>query len=252
MGDKRNKFDEVFRKSLSNHIVIPKPEIWDRLSEKLDKKEKAIAFIWWKWAAAAAVMVLSFSLMYPSKHQETKNMVTNSPEKMKSMEEVPVAPQAIQRRQESEELPKIAQQLSTGKSKENSSNQPGKRKSAPKSFKVEEDVLTLDREPETLPPALENVSHDLDNLLMKTQIDKHNFPPNIALTEAKLTTEKEYKVRIISNGYAIRPEKERLVETLENRIGGFFSKLDEGFGDLQDAKNNLFASLTTKRDKKNN
>lgn len=57
-------------------------------------------------------------------------------------------------------------------------------------------------------------------------------------------------MRIISNGFAIQPEKEQFVDELENKIGGFFTKVDEGFGGLRDAKNNLFASLTTKRDKK--
>jgi hypothetical protein len=252
MGDKINKLDEVFQKSLTDHSVNPKPEVWDRLSEKLDKNGRAVIFIWWKWAAAAAVVIISIWLMYQPNDQDTKNTATNAPGELKTIEKTPIAPPAIQRRNESEELPKVAQYTSKGKIKDGSRNQPTKRKTAQESIKVKEDMLTIDRTPEILPPALVNVNHGLDNMLMTPEIDKADLLPSITLVEVRETNFKDYKVKIISNGYAIQPEKEKLVGALENKIGGFISKLDEGFGDLQDAKNNLFASLTTKRDKKNN
>jgi hypothetical protein len=85
-----------------------------------------------------------------------------------------------------------------------------------------------------------------------TDIKQPDFHLALAQAKTKKKSSNDYKVKIISNGYALQPEKEKLVEGLENKIGGFFTKVDEGFGGLQDAKNNLFASLTTKREKKTN
>jgi hypothetical protein len=219
---------------------------------KLDKNGRAVIFIWWKWAAAAAVVIISFWLTYQPNDQVTKNTATNAPGEIKTIEKTTIAPPAIQRKNETAELPKVAQNTSQGKIKDGNRNQPIKRKTTQESIKAKEDMLPLDRTPEILPPALVNVNHGLDNMLMTTKTDKTDLLPSITLLEVRETNFKDYKVKIISNGYAIQPEKEKLVGTLENKIGGFFSKLDEGFGDLQDAKNNLFASLTTKRDKKNN
>jgi hypothetical protein len=69
------------------------------------------------------------------------------------------------------------------------------------------------------------------------------------------TTENEiaYTVRIVSRGYAIAPDKGQLVDGIENKlekIGGFFTKVDKGFGDLQDAKNDLvFQVMASKKEK---
>ncbi len=63
-----------------------------------------------------------------------------------------------------------------------------------------------------------------------------------------------YKVTIISNGLSPRQEKENLVEEIENKIGqlgGLLNKVDREFAELQDSKNNLFASLTSKRENSN-
>lgn len=60
-----------------------------------------------------------------------------------------------------------------------------------------------------------------------------------------------YTVRVVSRGYALQPEKDKLVDELETKIGIFFTRVDEGFGELQDAKNTIFASLTTRKDRKN-
>jgi len=90
--------------------------------------------------------------------------------------------------------------------------------------------------------------NNLDNLF-KSTLANHTATPDPEVWD-KLSSRLDNKEKIVSNGYAIQPEKEKLVEGLENKIGDFFIKVDEGFGGLQDAKNNLFASLTTKRDKK--
>src|SRR5690606_27602827 len=73
---------------------------------------------------------------------------------------------------------------------------------------------------------------------------------NLIDLEATPDQEVAYKITIISNGLREKPEKESLVGEIENKIdklGGLIGKMDQGFADLQDAKNNLFASITTRK-----
>ena len=63
-----------------------------------------------------------------------------------------------------------------------------------------------------------------------------------------------YKITIKSNGISEKPENQGLIAGIENKvdkIGGLLSKVEQGFADLQDAKDNLFVSNnTSKRERK--
>jgi hypothetical protein len=63
-----------------------------------------------------------------------------------------------------------------------------------------------------------------------------------------------YKITIKSNGIKETPEKQGLIAGIENKvdkIGGLLNKVEQGFADLQDAKDNLFVSNnTSKRERK--
>jgi hypothetical protein len=63
-----------------------------------------------------------------------------------------------------------------------------------------------------------------------------------------------YKITIKSNGIKEEPEKQGFIAGIENKvdkIGGLLSKVEQGFADLQDAKDNLFVSNnTSKRERK--
>ena len=254
MADNTNNFDKLFKSTLSNHAVTPAPEIWDKLSTRLDNDKKPVVFIWWKWIAAAAIVTISFWLMYQPNDYLQKNTASLSVSDTKFIEKKPfsLSPKII-----------VSEKSLSEKQEENKGEGVNKIKAAKKqlvknelksnnSTLIKEKEHKVSRVKEQLPPALEGSGTLESNDLFVTDIKQPDFHLALAQAKTKKKSSNDYKVKIISNGYALQPEKEKLVEGLENKIGGFFTKVDEGFGGLQDAKNNLFASLTTKREKKTN
>lgn len=71
MADWKNisdeEFDEVFRKQTENHEEVLWPDAWDKMSEKLDKKDNKRRFvIWWRYAAVLVAGLLIGLLTYNS------------------------------------------------------------------------------------------------------------------------------------------------------------------------------------------
>ncbi|EPR67509.1 hypothetical protein [Cyclobacterium qasimii] len=252
MADKINNLDKLFKSTLANHAVTPEPAVWDKLSNRLDNKEKPVILVWWKWVAAAAVVIISCWLMYQPTDQTLKNIASLSVGDTKFIEKTPfsVPPTRKIMGKGMDKLPDANSH--TGSKKIETPNNPTTKKAEP--FAVEKMAEPkAERTREQRHQVLEDIDTPKRDVLTTPTINQHAFDPTIALMEEeKKDTNGDYSVKIVSNGYAIQPEKEKLVEGLENKIGGFFTKVDEGFGGLQDAKNNLFASLTTKRDKKKN
>mgnify|MGYP001481084539 CR=1 FL=1 len=74
---------------------------------------------------------------------------------------------------------------------------------------------------------------------------------NATVAELQPTTEEApaYKVTIVSNG--IKEDKNLIsgIGKKVDQVEGILGKVDEGFATLQDAKNSLFTSLTSKKEK---
>lgn len=248
MADNIDDLDKLFKNALSNHTTSPAPEVWDKLSASLDNKDKGFLFTPWRWAAAVAVVLVSFWLFHHSFVVEVQDPSL-----------------AIQDTKISEKNP-FSISASTdiaGKEKIKSQSKKVAKEPIPESGELKskeklEKPLTEKTRPsikrvrEQLPPVLAQMEPLNKDELTATISEQMALNPTIDRKETPDKSYKGYKVKIISNGYAIQPEKEQLVAELENKIGGFFTKVDEGFGELRDAKNNLFASLTTKREKKKN
>jgi hypothetical protein len=99
---------------------------------------------------------------------------------------------------------------------------------------------------ESMPPIAEQSTREWE------EVPEIKVPPislEDPVVEHRPESTVEYTVKIVSRGYSTSPEKENLVDGIESKIGGFFTKVDQGFADLQDAKDNLFASLTTKKER---
>jgi hypothetical protein len=61
--------------------------------------------------------------------------------------------------------------------------------------------------------------------------------------------EPAYRVKIYSDG--IKEDKSLIkgISKKVDQVGGLIGKVDQGFADLQDAKNNFFTALITKKEK---
>ena len=50
--------DKIFNESLKNYERQPRTEAWEKLQAKLEKRDKKIVPLWWKYASAASVALL--------------------------------------------------------------------------------------------------------------------------------------------------------------------------------------------------
>lgn len=240
MDEKREDIDVLFREKLADHSETPSPLAWEKLQDRLSKKRKGLPL--WMGIAASFLLLMgliSFLRLSIRSTDEQLNAIAQKeaiPEITKKensgverIQEEPVALEIEDRpsvRQESKPAPKSNQPLSIRKSgkEETVTETSGTTKEIPPLVEVE--IMAL-------PPL------DIEFLIAEKGIVEQEEPA-VA-----------YTVKIISNGISIKPEKETLVNEIENgidKIGGLLSKVDQGFADLQDAKNGLFASIITKKE----
>jgi hypothetical protein len=54
----KNNIDKIFNESLQNYERQPRTEAWEKLQARLEKKDRKIVPLWWKYASAASVALL--------------------------------------------------------------------------------------------------------------------------------------------------------------------------------------------------
>ena len=90
--DNKDKLDQKFEQAARNSETNPVPameKIWDRIEEKLDKKEEKKPIFWWRKLAFAASLLLFLTLGYQFFSEDElvlpkENPVVNSPKKEES------------------------------------------------------------------------------------------------------------------------------------------------------------------------
>lgn len=246
MGDKKKNPDILFRDALAGHRIRPDEKVWEQLSERLDQRKKRALPIWIKWAAGLLLLLGLTWIFY------FLTGLPDTPQKM-TAEEAPfpqVLPPVLPGEIEASKAVPMGKGRKTAPEQEQSKQLAAADGSAAASKRVVEETKSF--------PKKESFITEVPKASVRTRLEAISAPkvaaeellvkqpPSLTNDSGPEATE-TYTVRIVSRGYALQPEKEKLVEELETKIGGFISRVDEGFGDLQDAKNTLFASLTTKK-----
>lgn len=240
---KENDIDRLFREKLTDHTVQPSFLAWDKLEGRLSHKKKG-PVLWMRIAAATVLMGGLTALIWVSvenTRQELDILADQEPVREYKVPENPTLPDTAP-----VEVEDAVEEESTSKAV---AALPVVKKTTPTTVAPAPPTKAAN-EPEPVAKA------DIPVL----ELDDIEFPPmdqDLLMAENKLidpepTQDQEvvYKVTIISNGLREKPEKEGLVGEIENKIdklGGLIGKVDQGFADLQDAKNNLFASITTRK-----
>ena len=240
---KENDIDRLFREKLTDHTAHPSSSAWNKLEGQLSQKKKS-AVLWMKIAAATVFMGGLTALIWFSvenTRQELDMLADQEPVREYMAPEnqaLPgTAPVEVEDAVEEESRSKTV------------AARPVVKKTAPTAV-TPAPVTKQTNEPEPISkesvPVLELESIELPPLDQDLLMAENN------LIDLEPTPDQEvaYKITIISNGLREKPEKESLVGEIENKIdklGGLIGKMDQGFADLQDAKNNLFASITTRK-----
>lgn len=256
MANQSKKLDKLFEEKLSQHNVQPSKLAWERLEAQLPKKqEKKPTIIWWAAAAVIAVGILSYSLFQTSDQTSQPEFVAQGPvEKGHSIlpENQSLAKAEVSETTE-EPKAKSEEKIITPAKEPMESNV---QKTAPSQMIAmkEEPVQTVISErvaEEVTPIELPTIAIDRP-LISEAKIDSPTKAQPIQALEEKSTVEEPtYKVTIISDGIKDEKDKKLIagIGKRVNQVEGLLGSLDEGFGELQEAKNNLFASLISKKER---
>lgn len=239
MAEKYHEIDKIFREKLASHAIAPSPMSWEKLESRLSKEKKGM--VSWTRIAAAVLLLLGLSALLWQGSRV-------NPGELKPLAEAASDQEVIQEQgpyvTETQGLPDQEKRETSSVIKLSAKKNPQKiiaqndnpvEATEERGFQEEDIPAITILGPIDLPP--------LDPGLLVTE-------NSLELPEAEATQGVEYTITIISNGIRYTPEKETLVGEIEHKIdqlGGLISKVDQGFADLQDAKNNWFASITTKR-----
>jgi hypothetical protein len=247
MANEDKKFDDLFKSKLSNYEIKPSSLAWEKLEWKLNKKGKAAYFPFLKIAASIVLLLgVGYIAWFISKKdikreqpqlaeavkqvgeptiiQEELLIAVNNknPDSLKIQEEQ-VIPQQVEKKNKQEVVLRNADEV--------------RKQELIAEIKAIQKVETVIALPELVIPEL-----DINQALVTNQ-----------LIPIELEEEISYKITIIGKGLeASETNKGGLINQIENRvekIGGLLNQVDQGFADLQDAKDNLFASITSRKER---
>ncbi len=236
------KLDQLFRQRLEHLEQSPQPQAWERLSQRLESQK--VPF-WWlpaKYAAGFfAVVGLGILLYLTTVKEDLEQLTAENVEVSKDTENIP------NQRVLPDETPSAKEILEQ--------DSPASRQASPPKVKVPsaETTAGTPQEEAEVPTSKKEIP-----LLDIPKIDLLEIElPSLVAEELPIEDqvqerEVEYKVRIVSRGYAFSPDKGDIVDGIEQqvgKIGNFLTKVDQGFSDLQDAKNDFFALVVTKKEK---
>jgi len=263
MDKQKHPLDELFHQKLQHHTEKPSALAWEKLESQLGSPKNSRT---WTWLRVAAVFIGAFVLVYLIWQGASTEEASKTPILAEEVTQPASPPQTVEQPVESPQARELDPQIASSSNiaaqkaeKEGTAVTTGKppKSSIPQvSTPVKEDkplmaeeIKAIDRpelSPETgdLIPELEVPELKMDKMIAE------NSP---GLEEAITPEPVTYKISIKSSGISEKPKKENLVEEIGDKIntlGGLLGKVDEGYAGLQDAKNNLFASLITKKESK--
>jgi len=259
MAKTNEQFDQHFKEKLDGHREKPSALAWERLESQLPKQSKPSFGIWWAIAASVTALLVAGYSFWPRETGLAED------ELLAEKTEMPIETQTestLEDLQIPSESNADATEIEVTPEIESAQNQP---KVAPK---------TTGKTKPTPSPAVTQASKNLvaqtETESIKTSVPVVNpelkaEPLPVSLPEMKASEivklvaestpqneeEPRYRVSIYSNGVKKgEPQEKNLITELGKTVGqveGLLGKVDEGLISLQDKKDNLFASLTTKK-----
>jgi hypothetical protein len=262
MAKTNEQFDQHFRDKLDGHREKPSALAWERLESQLSKESKPTFGIWWAIAASVTALLVAGYSFWPSESghsdevllaEKTEMPVENPTETL--TESIEIIPQILEAETEKEDISEVTP---TGK---NTQAQPKASPITPQKTKPTP-TPALTQAPKNLVAQAETDPAKTPIIVavpeLKTEVIQIAIPelkaPIIEKTIAQTTSDEDaplYRVSIYSNGVKKgEPLEKNLITELGKTVGqveGLISKVDEGLITLQDKKDNLFASLTSKK-----
>ncbi|MGY6743394.1 MAG: hypothetical protein ACXIUQ_11715 [Cecembia sp.] len=247
MANTENNLDRYFREKLEKHEEKPSALAWERLDQELGRKKPT--YVPFLRIAATLLLVIGLAFVFWQLDYTSEQ----AGEQLAEVEEVSMPEEAVEMngslafKEEDIEGDNL-QPLEKDNTGQIAKTAPSVEKVSAR--KVQEEPASASLLAEELPKRVEEKPIELPEIpIAELRLDH-------AITSAQnfsMEAEEEinYRVIIKSSGIKDEPKKPNLIEGIENnvnKLGTFLSKVEQGFADLQDAKNNLFASNNPARE----
>lgn len=245
--------DRVFREKLENHEASPSPAAWDKLEAQLDAAKQPKKSSWWAIAAAMPLLLgLGYLIWSQAPQTEQENSVAASEEVLEIppvLESTPEAKTVV-----SEEA---HYQNSLTETVTPSSSKPILKSSLPQENPKVVNLGNVVAETVTFTSPQAAVAMEVKSVTeSKTFLITESTQTTPLPSSSQPTLEDGedldgYRIRIFSDGLKKEEASNKnLITELGKTVGqveGLFDKLDEGFVEIQDKKERLFSSLTSRK-----
>ncbi|WP_194776752.1 hypothetical protein [Pararhodonellum marinum] len=261
MAKKYQDIDELFREKLIGHEENPSALAWEKLDSQLPPpKSSRSPFPLGIAASLILIAAIGFFIWTNSGQndlQQTDQLVNQeeviqSEDPKSENENIAELPEKAEPKPEKESNKE--DESADKKEQPNPAVRPNIQKALPKPVPTLEENNPLLAEKEAEEKTERETNEPIQVII--PELPELNQENTIAEQTSPTIPEEEevtYRVRIVSNGIAAEAPKETLAEEINekiDKIGGLLNKVDQGFADLQDAKNNLFASIITNNKEK--
>jgi hypothetical protein len=267
MAKSSNKLDEVFKEKLDQHSIKPSALAWERLERELPKEPKSNKGFWWSLAASVVILLSAGYFLYPVDSPDSVETMLATNQEVIVPEETPETNLEIPENNITEEIltetineventptPTIETEKPN---KEINKNKPSNTQT--KITEVSSKNLIAMTEVREEEKEFTEVIIPEEKLETKPLVEPEIQLPTLNLNKAvaettQQTVEEEpaYRVKIFSDGLKEEPKDKNLIAGIGKtvtEVEGLLGKVDQGFADLQDAKNNLFTNLTSKKER---
>ncbi len=265
MAKSSHKLDEVFKEKLDQHSIKPSALAWERLERELPKEPKSKKGFWWAIAASIVILLSAGYFLYPADSTDSLDTMLATKQEVIIPEEKeeanPVTPESnapeekiTEAISEVEKAPTSAKVQEQPKKETITIKQPS---AQPKITEVSPQNLIAMTETREANEKITEVVVPEEKLDTRSLVEPEMDLPALNLSNAVAETtqpaeeEPTYRIKIFSDGLKEEPKDKSLIAGIGktvNEVGGLLGKVDQGFADLQDAKNNLFTNVTSKKE----
>jgi hypothetical protein len=252
MAKSDETLDRVFREKLENHQETPSLAAWDTLASQLDPKQTPKkASSWWAIAAAIPLAIGAAFLFWSTEQAPEKQALLAEAQEINpevSVNPQVTAPPTVEAEKEQSSMSSV---IATSKPVQ----------TGIKTQQRNPDIFVAELNPqnEVVPVSIPVFTAEV--VPSNTPQPVHSPAPALAETNAVFTPSTNealaeevgtYRIRIYSDGLQkAAPKEKNLVTELGKTVGqveGLLGKLDEGIEGIQEKKERLFSSLTSRRE----
>lgn len=239
MAKEQHKLDNYFKQKLEQHEEKPSQLAWERLEESLEKRPRKGLTVWYAAASLLLVGGLSFFLLKEGniepeigeKEILVENRIVDTKETESTSEEIPTTDELIN------------SEVSVTMEETKPATEPRKtQKPSSEPEMIRETIAQREIEDLNL-PSIQDLSLPEVSLNSAIALVEPQIADNLANEEPQFT------VTIKSSGIKAEESKDNIIEELETKVDKIGGLISRGFADLQDAKSNLFAINTPRRNK---